>query len=131
MIYFVQAVKSKAIKIGVTNDPAKRLMQLQTGSHEPLVLLGTIPGDYTEESRLHRQFAPYRIHGEWFRSDDQFMAEIQRLITPILRGLNFAIFIGAIRIGKLSEGLFCWELPNDSNKWVLTACSCGSEFGSD
>lgn len=82
MIYFIRAVNSWSIKIGVSSDPKKRLASLQTGSAEPLELLGTIPGDLAEEKRLHSQFARFRIGGEWFRGDDELLIEITRLLRP-------------------------------------------------
>lgn len=80
MIYFIRAVYSGAIKIGLSNDPRRRLEAMQTGSPEPLELLGMLPGDAAEERWLHDRFKEYRIHGEWFKGDEEFAARINRLI---------------------------------------------------
>lgn len=68
MIYFIQAEGIGHIKIGFTdNDDALiRLASLQIGSPVKLRLLGTILGTADDEKDLHRRFAAYRIHGEWF-----------------------------------------------------------------
>lgn len=65
--YFIGARDSSGpIKIGSTaGDPQKRLKDLQTGSPEKLEVLAAIPGA-DHETRLHGEFAPYRLHGEWF-----------------------------------------------------------------
>lgn len=82
MIYFMLAEISGHVKIGKANDPIKRLAQLRTGSHEPLTLLGAIPGGVAEERRLHERFAVYRVRGEWFRGDEALMAEIRAILSP-------------------------------------------------
>jgi len=44
MIYFIRNIVSGKIKIGFSDTPKKRLKDLQTGSHDKLVLIKTIPG---------------------------------------------------------------------------------------
>jgi len=65
-VYFIQAQHSGLIKIGSAASPRQRLQTLQTGSPEPLVLLGDVPGGGRRERELHRKFADDRSHGEWF-----------------------------------------------------------------
>jgi hypothetical protein len=61
------------VKIGVSCDPIGRLGVLQTGSGEPLILIGW--ADFSDchpaevramERDLHRCFEPWRLSGEWF-----------------------------------------------------------------
>ncbi len=68
MIYIIRAVELNRVKIGTTSGPsvAQRLSQLRTGCPTELALLVTFEGDHAEESKLHRQFAYLRTHGEWF-----------------------------------------------------------------
>ena len=68
MVYFIQAVKSKLIKIGYTkNNPEKRLKILQTGSPEQLSIIGVIKGaGRITEQKLHEKFRQWRNHGEWY-----------------------------------------------------------------
>jgi hypothetical protein len=80
VIYFIRAVNSGTIKIGVSNDPRRRLESMQTGSPEPLELLGVLPGGVDEERRLHRRFSAFRIHGEWFRGDETLAKAIDELV---------------------------------------------------
>lgn len=77
-VYFILAPHSISVKIGYTsNGCALRLMQLQTGTPEPLLLLGYMPADerYTEMF-LHEHFRELRIRGEWF----QFNSSIANFI---------------------------------------------------
>ncbi len=77
--YFILAPHSLSVKIGYTgNECAQRLLQLQTGTPEPLLLLGYMPADsrYTELF-LHEHFRETRIRGEWFQFD-YAMAEFIR-----------------------------------------------------
>lgn len=87
MIYFIKAVNSGAIKIGVSNDPRRRLDTMQTGSAEPLELLGVLPGQFEEERRLHEMLKRHRIHGEWFRGDAELGAAVERLLRPSIKEL--------------------------------------------
>lgn len=65
-VYFVQAVESKRVKIGLTANPAKRLACLRTSSPEKLNLLLAVPGSKADEVRLHVSNASTRVSGEWF-----------------------------------------------------------------
>ncbi len=77
MIYFTQDSVVLNIKIGHTSgDPEGRRSALQTGNGSPLVLLATMPGEREDEARLHRQFAPHRVGGEWFRPVPALLALI-------------------------------------------------------
>lgn len=80
MIYFIKASQSGAIKIGTSNDPRGRFAALQTGSPEPLELIGVMPGQMDEEKRLHQTFARFRMHGEWFKGAPELLAEIKQLV---------------------------------------------------
>jgi hypothetical protein len=80
LIYFIQNLQTTAIKVGFSEDPESRLAALRTANCDPLVLLGTIPGDPSLEFKLHAQFSSWRIHGEWFRGELPLLIRIHRLI---------------------------------------------------
>ena len=64
--YFVGSHDSRLIKIGcTTQEPEKRLAQLQIGSPLVLHIVACVPGVEMEPD-LHRVLEPYRAHGEWF-----------------------------------------------------------------
>ena len=86
-VYFI-AVGDEAIKIGVAQNVEARMASLQTGNHEKLRLIGSIPGDVTTEKKFHRVFAKYHVHGEWFKAAPpllqfiEFIIEMENLKGP-------------------------------------------------
>lgn len=65
--YIIRNPKSKLIKIGKTVDLKTRISTLQTGAGAPLEILSVIDGDV--ERDLHKAFAEFRVHGEWFSDE--------------------------------------------------------------
>lgn len=81
VVYFV-ATKT-AIKIGYSCDLVSRLNCLKAGAPDELELLGVITlhsvdEAHKKERQLHRQFAKYRMHHEWFRRDPKIETFITR-----------------------------------------------------
>lgn len=75
VVYFVgcrsKEGKHKAIKIGITNNTANRLADLQNGNHMPLDLIawfeaGSRSKAMAIEREMHYQFRHLHIRGEWF-----------------------------------------------------------------
>jgi hypothetical protein len=76
-VYFIQA--GDAVKIGYSTGVTGRLRDMQTGNHHGLVLLAQTPGTMATERDYHRQFATFRIKGEWFRAVAEVMKEAGRI----------------------------------------------------
>lgn len=68
MIYFIKPVSSFGpVKIGTTSLPVeRRLAQLQSASPLMLEVAAACAGHAGHEALLHREFARFRLHGEWF-----------------------------------------------------------------
>ncbi len=66
-VYFVQSDATKLVKIGYTNNVARRLKHFQLGSGDSLRVLASSIGTAMEETAFHRVFAEDSEHGEWFR----------------------------------------------------------------
>lgn len=66
VVYFLQSEDGGPIKIGRSDDVAKRILQMQMARPDKLVLLAAVPGEYADETRIHRAFAAERVYGEWF-----------------------------------------------------------------
>lgn len=68
-IYIIQS-QSGPVKIGYSQDPEKRLKQLQTGSSDKLTLHAKINVEKEHvkllEKTIHRMNSHKRIDGEWF-----------------------------------------------------------------
>lgn len=82
-VYFLTAeAPGFPIKIGFTRKPGNmRSKGVQTGCPYRLVVLGTFAGGYSDENKLHRQFAGQRLEGEWFARSDELMAVIKERST--------------------------------------------------
>ena len=87
-IYFIQSGgPTGPVKIGVTGDPQLRLKRLQTGSAEPLEMLGTVKGDEDMEKGYHARLAAHRVRGEWFAPAPEVMACVPRPV--VMTGADF------------------------------------------
>ncbi len=80
-VYFIQADEDGPIKIGTTSDdPQRRLRQLQTGNASKLRLLGAIRGTSVEEKKFHASLSEWQRQGEWFEAHPAVLATIQEAI---------------------------------------------------
>jgi len=70
MIYVIFARGTNHIKIGWSENPQKRLGELQVGNSNPLELICTFDWPRSAELMLHRVWAKHRITGEWFAFDE-------------------------------------------------------------
>ena len=79
-VYFIQAKKGGAIKIGHSKNPEQRLSQLQGANPDTLRLLAIIEDDSCNlESELHDHFAKDNISGEWFKPSIELLQYILNL----------------------------------------------------
>lgn len=79
--YFIQGVNKNdeyfgLVKIGAASDPTERLANIQRGVRRRLEILGVEFGGRGREGELHKQFAQYRRHLEWFIPADEIMEYI-------------------------------------------------------
>lgn len=65
-VYLAQCRATKLVKIGKSQDPERRVLELSTGSPGGVDLIDSFAGSFREEKKLHEQWAAYRRHGEWF-----------------------------------------------------------------
>jgi len=77
-IYFIQANIGGPIKIGWSANVPNRVESFQLGCPFTLVVLGQIDGAaVSDEKELHRKFADYRLHGEWFTPATELLSFIK------------------------------------------------------
>lgn len=69
MIYFIQDTVTRAIKIGYSTNPQKRLKNLQHSNQNKLVLLHAMHGELEHEAELLQRFDKFKMEGEWFKGD--------------------------------------------------------------
>ena len=84
-VYFIANQRKTVVKIGIANNPQKRLKTFQTANHEELIILRILKvKNRTEafqiETALHRKFIKHHIRGEWFkltRTVESFIEDYQ------------------------------------------------------
>lgn len=72
-VYFIEGMGTNLIKIGTSENPERRLKELQYSSPSKLRLITKIRGDTSKEAELHCKFAKYRKHGEWFEKNVELL----------------------------------------------------------
>ncbi|MFD4547240.1 GIY-YIG nuclease family protein [Streptomyces sp. NPDC058466] len=80
VVYVLGTPDSHTVKIGRTVNIDKRFADIRTMSPVPLVILWTHPGNHELEAHLHRHFAEYRSHGEWFAFTEDPLPAIQSAV---------------------------------------------------
>jgi T5orf172 domain len=86
-VYFAYSLRPSGylIKIGVSCDVKKRMVQLSHETRYPVSLLGKIQGGFAEEAALHELLKTARSEGEWFRPN----IRVYSLLTEILQTSKF------------------------------------------
>lgn len=79
LVYFTQHPETGAVKIGCSAHLERRFAQLRCDMKADLQLLASVPGDFHDEERLHRQLASHRRVGEWFNPHPEVMAVIRHV----------------------------------------------------
>ena len=71
---FIYAISNgNNIKIGISNNPKRRLKQLNTGSDKNLYLLGYFEGDLELEKWIHNNFVKVRFNSEWMIASQELL----------------------------------------------------------
>jgi hypothetical protein len=81
-VYFITAREVDRVKIGYAFNPVARYRHLQVASPVRLALEGAIAGGFDEEKELHRRYAKFRVHGEWFDLNDAIQDAIEASTRP-------------------------------------------------
>lgn len=83
-VYFIQSIDGGLIKIGYSNNPTKRLRELQLGCPIELCILGIVlDADIDKEYEYHKLFDDFRIYGEWFSPAPSFLEFIHENTTEL------------------------------------------------
>lgn len=80
-VYFVLDRWSRAVKIGCSYQPERRLKALQTAHPNELKLLFVIDAAECSEADFHERFAAAHLRGEWF----EVKGELREFIEERLR----------------------------------------------
>jgi len=77
-VYAAQDITGR-IKIGISNNPDRRLKELNIGNAEDLKLIyvkETLKPCYQDETKLHNKASEYHIRGEWFEPDVKLLLSV-------------------------------------------------------
>ena len=80
-LYFITENKdllNQRIKIGISNNPAQRLKNLQTGNFRRLALMGWVNSNNNRklEKEFHQKYSALNITGEWFEINHEIVLEL-------------------------------------------------------
>lgn len=93
--YFIQQENGGNIKIGfTTQEPEKRLANLQTGSAYQLRIVGLLQGN--RENKLHKNFSDIKVKGEWYKNSKELVDYIK---SNSLEGYDEPL-VSSPKIGK-------------------------------
>lgn len=81
-VYFIKPIGMEGpIKIGFSDVPLNRLINLGAWSPLPLEIIGTVPGSRKDESFLHASFSSAYSHREWFHPTLPLLEAIKRILA--------------------------------------------------
>lgn len=130
-VYFIRSGngKSAPIKIGIAQNPEKRITELQTGNPNPLLLLCKAPVNSRKqaeflERELHNYFSYCRMEGEWFRGDKVNIHKALNSINFELEGEMVASKV--IKGSKKEEKII--KLQTEINKLKKTMLKIETEI---
>lgn len=118
VVYFVGAKSLGPVKIGFTSDRtvSSRLSQLQTGSHEELVVLGQVDASPAVERAIHNLLASHLVRGEWFEREPA-LAVCTRLNATASHG--FSNFVS--RLARASDVYLVCDSADESLEFKVAA----------
>lgn len=90
-VYFIKRVSDGLIKVGFSDDPKRRLQQLQTGQPDRLEMILVIRGGMELERTLHIRWRHLNVGGEWFKPHRELLSYIDGALAVQCRiGLDLA-----------------------------------------
>lgn len=78
-IYFAVSKCCSLLKVGISNQPAKRVLQVGRDRGVEMEIWFTVPGNRQEEMRCLEALAAFGVGGEWFRFCGASVAAVQDL----------------------------------------------------
>lgn len=78
-VYFIQQGIGGPIKIGVSSNPERRVVNLQVANPTPLKIIATVPGTEKDELFFQMKFERFKIQGEWYLPDPELLMFIEEL----------------------------------------------------
>lgn len=81
-VYFLKPVgMSGPIKIGLSENPKRRINEFKNWSPFKLEMIGTAPGTWADEQFLHECLVEHHSHGEWFHASPLVLDAVEQVIS--------------------------------------------------
>lgn len=83
IVYLLEVPEIGCMKIGLSDDPKRRMLALQTAMPFEVRWIGGIACETTADAKriegeLHSKFSATRLRGEWFRASERIYDEFRR-----------------------------------------------------
>lgn len=90
-VYLIRCDFTGHYKIGIANNPNKRLKQLQTAQSSKLTLMDKYQSKFASkiETNLHNLLRHYKLDGEWFDLSIKEVAEFNKMCEKADKNFNF------------------------------------------
>lgn len=99
-IYFLRPIGADGpVKIGCSQEPTARLVQMMTFGHSQLEIVATVPGGPDLELNLHECFLDTHSHREWFNASPRMTAMLTALQDgkPIHEAVDLSRRLGTFK----------------------------------
>jgi hypothetical protein len=120
-VYFIKNPITNKIKIGKSNDPQKRLRQLQNAAGDPLEMLLVIntESDKQTEEKLHDLFISSRSLGEWFLPSNEIISFIEGYNTCLDSNKNYELNFNKFVKNESEDSIPKFSVPIDDRTTKL------------
>ena len=113
-VYIMEEMRTPSlIKIGHSNDPLRRVQELEVGNPSNIRLLLTIEGTKDAEIALHNKFRAHRENREWYRNEGG-LAKFLKGIRTLTDGHGIRDYA---EIAKEEKLLADQARQEEMNKW--------------
>lgn len=100
MIYVILNSSKTFCKIGYSNNPNKRLVELQTGNPEELILIRTYEGIKALEKHIHFRYKHLNVKNEWFKYSVELLEDLDKNFKNIEIEYEHKYLIGEYEVTK-------------------------------
>ncbi len=100
MIYVIVNNSKTFCKIGYSNNPNKRLVELQTGNPEKLLLIRTYKGIKALEKHIHFKYKHLNVKNEWFKYSKELLEDLDKNFKNVEIEYEHKYLIGEYEITK-------------------------------
>lgn len=120
------------IKIGLTFDVQRRLVQAQTFNYQRIILLGSVPGDQRLETVLLKRFSRHNIRGDWFDFNDELYNLAKGIFDVEYEKYgecNYLVLYRQTSMAKTDPCPFCFATHSHGDGDGHRVAHCSPQYG--